>query len=125
MALSSLTPWDLCGNRPVSRRRGDGEKDAALGHVVVGEEARARDEAVRAGGRAGADGLRRRFDAAVDLCGNQPVLAPSSGEEPISPRHRASELLISTPPSTSMSTSKFRSTIHLRIFSILSVIVGM
>ena len=29
------------------------------------------------------------------------------------------------PPSTSMSTSKFRSTIHLRIFSILSVIVGM
>ena len=35
------------------------------------------------------------------------------------------QLLISTPPSTSMSTSKFRSTIHLRIFSILSVIVGM
>ena len=33
--------------------------------------------------------------------------------------------VIFTPPSTSMSTSKFRSTIHLRIFSILSVIVGM
>mmetsp|Transcript_13906 Transcript_13906/g.32391 ORF Transcript_13906/g.32391 Transcript_13906/m.32391 type:complete len:209 (+) Transcript_13906:254-880(+) len=29
------------------------------------------------------------------------------------------------PPSTSMSTSRFRSTIHLRIFRILSVMVGM
>ena len=60
----------------------------SLGHVVVGEEARARDEAVRARGRARADGLGRRLDAtihfniniqvAVDdpladllLCGNQ------------------------------------------------------
>ncbi|CAH0375970.1 unnamed protein product, partial [Pelagomonas calceolata] len=47
---------------------GDGlELLDALGHVVVGEEARARDEAVRAGGRARADRLRRGLDAAVDL----------------------------------------------------------
>ena len=66
----------------------------SLGHVVVGEEARARDEAVRAGGRAGADRLRRGLDtavyldvdiqAAVDdpladllLCGNQNFTARS------------------------------------------------
>ena len=55
------------------RRRGDGVEDAGDEHVVVGEEARARDEAVRARGRARADGLGRRLDAAVDLCGNEPV----------------------------------------------------
>ena len=54
---------------PSSRRRVVGH---GLGHVVVGEEARARDEAVRARGRARADRLGRGLDAAVDLCGNQP-----------------------------------------------------
>ena len=39
----------------------------ALGHVVVGEEARAGDEAVGARLGAGADGLGRGLDAAVHL----------------------------------------------------------
>ena len=67
MALSSLTPWDLCGNQPVCRRRGDGVEDTGDEHVVVGEEARAGDEAVRARGGARADRLGRGLDAAVDL----------------------------------------------------------
>ena len=64
---------------------------AAARHGVVGEEARARDEAVRPRGRAGADRLRSQHGAAVDL-----------------------DVHI-----------QLRSTIHLRIFSIFSVIVGM
>ena len=55
------------------RRRGDGVEDAGDEHVVVGEEAGPRDEAVRARGRARADRLGRGLDAAVDLCGNQAV----------------------------------------------------